>query len=145
MNEKPENEKKLDVEKNANVKDKSYQFSSENQPKRRRGKDRKRKILQAIEDHGLTEPEFLRTVVANAIEGDQKCMEHVLRSLFPLQRPMLPSFSLDVDKNQKTKKNQKSKKTQTLRTSRTNFPLKINRNADGGLSLIHISEPTRPY
>ena len=76
--------KKPDVEKNADVKDKSYQFSSENQPKRRRGKDRKRKILQAIEDHGLTEPEFLRTVVANAIEGDQKCMEHVLRALFPI-------------------------------------------------------------
>ena len=101
MKESGENEKKPEGERNENVKKKPYQFSSENQLKRRRGKDRKRKILQAIQDHGLTEPEFLRTVVANAIEGDQKCMEHVLRSLFPHQRPMLPSFSLDVDKSLK--------------------------------------------
>ena len=101
MNESPENPKDPEKQKNEDVKEKSYRFSSENQPKNRRGISRKRKILKAIEDHGMDEPQFLRTVVANALEGDQKCMEYVLRLLFPNQKPMLPSFSLDVDKKLK--------------------------------------------
>ena len=96
-----ENPKKPETEKSGDAEKKPYQFSAENQPKNKRGIGRKRKVLQAIKDHGMDEPQFLRTVVANALEGDQKCMEYVLRILFPNQKPMLPSFSLDVDKKLK--------------------------------------------
>ena len=72
------------------------QFSSENQPKRRRGKSKKGVLLEALELENSSEVQFWREQVVAAREGETAAASLIAQRLTPALRPMTQSVSDDI-------------------------------------------------
>ena len=72
-------------------------FSAERQPARRRGKEQRTKILEAIkEETKLNEKGFYKAVAKNALtEGDTLMMKELLTRVAPAAKPVAPSVQFD--------------------------------------------------
>ena len=72
-------------------------FSAERQPARRRGKEQRTKILEAIkEETKLTEKGFYKAVAKKALtEGDTLMMKELLTRVAPAAKPVAPSVQFD--------------------------------------------------
>lgn len=77
------------------------QFSKDRQPTRRRGKDHRTKILDAIKKEcGLNEAAFYQEVSKRAIEGkDVVLMKELLMRVSPVSRPVSPEVFFDFPEN----------------------------------------------
>lgn len=77
-------------------------FSAENQPNRRRGKDERTKILQAMERQSRTEEEFYDLLIEKAFNPeDQVGFTEVLRRLSPVHKAVAPPVEFEFPKNGK--------------------------------------------
>ena len=65
----------------------SGQFSSEHQPKKRRGKSKKNQLLAAMDKRGMTETEFWDDVLTLAKEGEMSAVSLVAQRLQPAFKP----------------------------------------------------------
>lgn len=72
-------------------------FSAERQPARRRGKEQRTKILEAIkEETKLNEKGFYKAVAKKALtEGDTLMMKELLTRVAPAAKPVAPSVQFD--------------------------------------------------
>lgn len=76
-------------------------FSADRQPTRRRGKEMRTKILEAIkEETKLNEKGFYKTVAKKAIsEGDTMMMKELLTRVAPAAKPVAPAVQFDFPEN----------------------------------------------
>ncbi|MEX3556071.1 MAG: hypothetical protein VB131_05620 [Burkholderia gladioli] len=72
-------------------------FSADRQPTKRRGKEQRTKILDAIKaETGKNENAFYRAVAKKAIsEGDTMMMKELLTRVAPAAKPVAPSVQFD--------------------------------------------------
>ncbi len=71
-------------------------FNSENQPKNRRGKDKRQLLIAALEREGLTEDDLYDKIVRMAVhEGDSAMMKELIVRFSPLPKPVAPTFEVD--------------------------------------------------
>lgn len=71
-------------------------FNSENQPKNRRGKDKRQLLIAALERQGLSEEALYDKIVSMAvIEGDSAMMKELIVRFSPLPKPVAPTFEVD--------------------------------------------------
>ena len=72
-------------------------FSADRQPARRRGKEQRTKILEAIkEETKLNEKGFYKAVAKKALtEGDTLMMKELLTRVAPAAKPVAPSVQFD--------------------------------------------------
>lgn len=77
------------------------QFSKDRQPTRRRGKDHRTKILDAIKKKcDLNEAAFYQEVADRAIKGkDVVLMKELLMRVSPVSRPVSPEVHFDFPEN----------------------------------------------
>lgn len=77
------------------------QFSKDRQPTRRRGKDHRTKILDAIKKKcDLNEAAFYQEVADRAIKGkDVVLMKELLMRVSPVSRPVSPEVFFDFPEN----------------------------------------------
>jgi hypothetical protein len=81
---------------------KSTQFTSENQPKERkgRGKSPKTKVIEALMRASKTEDEFWDMLVARALDpSDNIALKEVLVRLSPLTKQTMPKIEFDFNVN----------------------------------------------
>ena len=76
-------------------------FSAERQPTRRRGKEMRTKILEAIkEETKLNEKGFYKAVAKKALsEGDTMMMKELLTRVAPAAKPVAPAVQFDFPEN----------------------------------------------
>lgn len=76
-------------------------FSADRQPTRRRGKDQRTKILEAIkEQNKLNEKGFYKKVAERALtDGDTLMMKELLTRVAPAAKPVAPSVQFDFPEN----------------------------------------------
>lgn len=76
-------------------------FSAERQPARRRGKEQRTKILEAIkEETKLNEKGFYKKVAERALtDGDTLMMKELLTRVAPAAKPVAPSVQFDFPEN----------------------------------------------
>ncbi|KAF2282479.1 hypothetical protein GH714_044085 [Hevea brasiliensis] len=68
----------------------------ENQPKNRRGKDKRQLLIAALERQGLSEEALYDKIVSMAvIEGDSAMMKELIVRFSPLPKPVAPTFEVD--------------------------------------------------
>lgn len=72
-------------------------FSKDRQPTKRRGKDLRTKVLEAIKkETGLNEQAFYREVASRAVkEKDVVMMKELLMRVSPVSRPVSPDVNFD--------------------------------------------------
>ncbi len=71
-------------------------FNSENQPKNRRGKDKRQLLIAALERQGLSEDALYDKIVQMAVhEGDSAMMKELIVRFSPLPKPVAPTFEVD--------------------------------------------------
>lgn len=71
-------------------------FSSENQPPNKRGKDKRKLLVEALERKGYTEETLYDTIVDMAITGrDTAMMKELIVRFSPLPKPVAPVFEVD--------------------------------------------------
>lgn len=71
-------------------------FSSENQPPNKRGKDKRKLLVEALERNGYTEETLYDTIVEMAItERDTAMMKELIVRFSPLPKPVAPVFEVD--------------------------------------------------
>jgi len=76
------------------------QFDSKNQPKNRRGKTERTKILEALKREGVTEEGFYDELVRRAMNPeDSFALREVLARFSPLKKAVLPDIEFKLDKN----------------------------------------------
>lgn len=73
-------------------------FTSENQPEKKpRGKGWRTKILEALQEEGKTEDDFIRYVLSRAFNPDDplsgKLLELVINRLSPMQKAVMPTYA----------------------------------------------------
>ena len=76
-------------------------FSADRQPTRRRGKDQRTKILEAIKEQTkLNEKGFYKKVAERALtDGDTLMMKELLSRVAPAAKPVAPSVQFDFPEN----------------------------------------------
>lgn len=75
------------------------QFTSENQPKKGRGKSERTKIIEAMGRQGKTESGFYDHLVTMAFDVDNTfAYKELLQRMAPLKKAVLPNVSFDLDK-----------------------------------------------
>ena len=76
-------------------------FSADRQPTRRRGKDQRTKILEAIKEQTkLNEKGFYKKVAKRALtDGDTLMMKELLTRVAPAAKPVAPSVQFDFPEN----------------------------------------------
>jgi hypothetical protein len=76
-------------------------FTADRQPTRRRGKELRTRILEAIkEETKLNEKGFYKTVAKKAIsEGDTVMMKELLTRIAPATKPIAPAVQFDFPEN----------------------------------------------
>ncbi|MGN8062788.1 hypothetical protein ACTJK4_14110 [Ralstonia sp. 22111] len=76
-------------------------FSADRQPARRRGKEMRTKILEAIkEETKLNEKGFYKAVAKKALsEGDTMMMKELLTRVAPAAKPVAPAVQFDFPEN----------------------------------------------
>lgn len=73
-----------------------HQFTKDNQPKNRRGKDKRQLMIEALERKGYTEESLYDTIVEMAItERDTAMMKELIIRFSPLPKPVAPVFEID--------------------------------------------------
>lgn len=73
-----------------------HQFTADNQPKNRRGKDKRKLLVDALERKGYTEETLYDTIVDMAItERDTAMMKELIVRFSPLPKPVAPVFEVD--------------------------------------------------
>lgn len=71
-------------------------FSSENQPPNKRGKDKRKLLIEALERKGFTEETLYDTIVDMAInQRDTTMMKELIVRFSPLPKPVAPVFEVD--------------------------------------------------
>lgn len=71
-------------------------FSSENQPSNKRGKDKRKLLIEALERKGFTEGTLYDTIVDMAInQRDTAMMKELIVRFSPLPKPVAPVFEVD--------------------------------------------------
>lgn len=71
-------------------------FSSENQPPNKRGKDKRKLLVEALERKGYTEETLYDTIVDMAItDRDTSMMKELIVRFSPLPKPVAPVFEVD--------------------------------------------------
>lgn len=71
-------------------------FSSENQPPNKRGKDKRKLLIEALERKGFTEETLYDTIVDMAInQRDTAMMKELIVRFSPLPKPVAPVFEVD--------------------------------------------------
>lgn len=71
-------------------------FSRENQPPNKRGKDKRKLLVEALERKGYTEETLYDTIVEMAItERDTAMMKELIVRFSPLPKPVAPVFEVD--------------------------------------------------
>lgn len=71
-------------------------FSSENQPPNKRGKDKRKLLVEALERKGFTEETLYDTIVDMAInQRDTAMMKELIVRFSPLPKPVAPVFEVD--------------------------------------------------
>ncbi len=71
-------------------------FNSENQPKNRRGKDKRQLLIAALERQGFSEDALYDKIVDMAVrEGDSAMMKELIVRFSPLPKPVAPTFEVD--------------------------------------------------
>jgi len=71
-------------------------FNSENQPKNRRGKDKRQLLIAALERQGLSEDALYDKIVQMAEhEGESARMKELIVRFSPLPKPVAPTFEVD--------------------------------------------------
>ena len=71
-------------------------FSSDNQPPNKRGKDKRKLLVEALERKGYTEETLYDTIVDMAITGrDTAMMKELIVRFSPLPKPVAPVFEVD--------------------------------------------------
>lgn len=71
-------------------------FSSENQPPNKRGKDKRKLLVEALERKGFSEEKLYDTIVEMAlIERDTAMMRELIVRFSPLPKPVAPVFEVD--------------------------------------------------
>lgn len=71
-------------------------FSSENQPPNKRGKDKRKLLIEALERKGFTEEALYDTIVDMAInQRDTAMMKELIVRFSPLPKPVAPVFEVD--------------------------------------------------
>ena len=73
-------------------------FTSEYQPEKKpRGKGWRTKILEALQEEGKTEEDFIRYVLSRAFNPDDplsgKLLELVINRLSPMQKAVMPTYA----------------------------------------------------
>lgn len=72
-----------------------HQFSAENQPKNRRGRDKRQLMIDALVRAGYTEETLYDTIVDMAItERDTSMMKELITRFNPLPKPVAPTFEI---------------------------------------------------
>lgn len=75
-------------------------FSSENQPPNKRGKDKRKLLIEALERKGFTEETLYDTIVDMAInQRDTAMMKELIVRFSPLPKPVAPVFEVDFPDN----------------------------------------------
>lgn len=71
-------------------------FSSENQPPNKRGKDKRKLLVEALERKGFSEEKLYDTIIEMAIiERDTAMMKELIVRFSPLPKPVAPVFEVD--------------------------------------------------
>lgn len=71
-------------------------FSSENQPPNKRGKDKRKLLIEALERKGFNEETLYDTIVDMAInQRDTAMMKELIVRFSPLPKPVAPVFEVD--------------------------------------------------
>ena len=71
-------------------------FSSENQPPNKRGKDKRKLLIEALERKGFTEETLYDTIVDMAInQRDTAMMKELIVRFSLLPKPVAPMFEVD--------------------------------------------------
>lgn len=71
-------------------------FSKENQPQNKRGKDKRKLLIEALERKGFTEETLYDTIVDMAInQRDTAMMKELIVRFSPLPKPVAPVFEVD--------------------------------------------------
>lgn len=71
-------------------------FNSENQPKNRRGRDKRQLLIAALERQGFSEDDLYDKIVNMAVrEGDSAMMKELIVRFSPLPKPVAPTFEVD--------------------------------------------------
>ncbi len=71
-------------------------FSSENQPPNKRGKDKRKLLIEALQRKGFTEETLYDTIVDMAInQRDTAMMKELIVRFSPLPKPVAPVFEVD--------------------------------------------------
>lgn len=71
-------------------------FSSDNQPPNKRGKDKRKMLVEALERAGHTEETLYDTIVSMAInQRDTAMMKELIVRFSPLPKPVAPVFEVD--------------------------------------------------
>lgn len=71
-------------------------FSSENQPPNKRGKDKRKLLIEALERKGFTEETLYDTIVDMAInQRDTAMMKELIVRFSPLPKPVAPVFEVE--------------------------------------------------
>jgi len=80
----------------------STSFTSEGQPKKRRGKSERTKILEALERLGKTETDFYDELMSRAVNTDDTFMfKEVLSRISPVPKAVAPIFKFDLPQEAK--------------------------------------------
>lgn len=71
-------------------------FSSENQPPNKRGKDKRKLLVEALERKGFSEEKLYDTIIEMAIiDRDTSMMKELIVRFSPLPKPVAPVFEVD--------------------------------------------------
>ena len=82
-------------------KEKGY-FTSENQPKRGRGKSERTKWVEALKRSSHTEEDFYDAIVIEAMtEKSPIAMDHILKRISPIPKAVAPYIEFNLDSKAK--------------------------------------------
>lgn len=78
-------------------------FTKDNQPKNRRGKSEKTKLLEALKRHHLDESEFYYKFLERALNvndpSSSTLLKEVFARMYPASRPTLPTVKFELPPN----------------------------------------------
>ena len=73
-----------------------HQFTADNQPKNRRGRDKRQLLIDALKRKGYDEETLYDTIVEMAItDRDTAMMKELIVRFSPLPKPVAPVFEVD--------------------------------------------------
>ena len=77
-------------------------FSSENQPKKRKGKSERTKFIEALQRRNSSEEEFYDSLVSKAMDEDSPiAISEILKRVSPIPKQVAPAIEFDLDKDAK--------------------------------------------